>query len=84
MDGPRGYHPKSSQEEKEILSDITCMWNLKQGTDEPIFKTETDSQRTDLWLLRGEKGGRRAGSWGLVGVNYYIKIHRMGKQDPSI
>ena len=35
--------------------DITCMWNLKCGTDEPIYRTETDSQtwRRDLWLPRG-------------------------------
>ena len=31
------------------------MWNLKYGTNEPIYKTETDSQahRTDVWLPRG-------------------------------
>ena len=31
------------------------MWNLKYGTDEPIYRTETDSQtwRADLWLPRG-------------------------------
>ena len=30
------------------------MWNLKYGTNEPIYKTEIDSQtqRTDLWLPR--------------------------------
>ena len=34
---------------------ITYMWNLKYGTSEPIYKTETDSQtyRTDLWLPGG-------------------------------
>ena len=38
-----------SPEGGQIPYDITCMWNLKQGTDEPICKTETDSQtwRTD-------------------------------------
>ena len=47
------------------------MQNLKYGTGEPIYKTETDSQtyRTDLW--RGERVG-----WterlGLVDANYYI------------
>ena len=37
------------------------MWNLNYGTDEPIYKTETDSQtqRTDLWLGRGQLG------WGM-------------------
>ena len=31
------------------------MWNLKYDTNELIYKTETDSQtqRTDLWLPRG-------------------------------
>ena len=30
------------------------MWNLKYGIDEPIYRTETDSQtwRTDLGLPR--------------------------------
>ena len=34
------------------------MWNLKCGTGEPIYKTDTDSQtwRADLWFWRG-KGG---------------------------
>ena len=36
------------------------MWNLKYGTNELIYKTETDSQteRTDLWLPRESWGGR--------------------------
>ena len=40
--------------------DITHMWNLKYGINEPIYKTETDSetQRSDLWLLVGMGGGR--------------------------
>ena len=31
------------------------MWNLKYSTNEPIYEKETDSQtqRTDLWLPRG-------------------------------
>ena len=34
------------------------MWNLKHGTDEPIYRTETDSQtqRPDLRLPRGRRG----------------------------
>ena len=43
---------------------MNYMWNLKYGTDDPIYKIETDSQkwRTELWLPRGkvrEKGGLR-------------------------
>ena len=35
------------------------MWNLKYDTNELIYKTETDSQtqRTDLWLPGGKGGG---------------------------
>ena len=36
------------------------MWDLKCDTNELIYKTETDSQteRTDLWLPKGEGWGR--------------------------
>ena len=46
MDGTRGYHPKrgKSERERQIPYDITYMWNLKYGTNEPIYKTEADSQ----------------------------------------
>ena len=33
-----------SERERQIPYDITYMWNLKYGTNEPIYKTETDSQ----------------------------------------
>ena len=32
-----------SQKERQIPYDIPYMWNLKYGTNEPIYKTETDS-----------------------------------------
>ena len=38
------YHTKQSKSERErqILHDITYMWNLKYDTNEHIYKTETD------------------------------------------
>ena len=51
------------------------MWNLKYVTNEPIYKTETDSQtyRTDLQLPRGRGEGEGwTGSLELVNANYYI------------
>ena len=35
------------------------MYNLKYDTNEPTYKVETDSQtqRTDLWLSRGKETG---------------------------
>ena len=56
MDTTRNSHTKlgKSERERQMPYDITYMWNLKYGTNEPIYKTETDSQtsRTDLWLPR--------------------------------
>ena len=72
MDGPRDYHTKWSKSERERQTpyDITYMWNLKYETNELIYKTETDSQtqRTDLWLPRGREW---IGSLGLADANYY-------------
>ena len=45
MDGPRDYHTKWCQSDRERqIYDIIYMWNLKYDTDESIYKTETDSQ----------------------------------------
>ena len=46
MDAPKYYHTKwsKSDREREILYDITYMWNLKNSANELIYKTETDSQ----------------------------------------
>ena len=70
MDQTRESHTKWSKSdiERQIPYDITYMWNLKYGTNEPIYKTETDSQtqRTDLWLVRG--GGTGVGWIGSLGL----------------
>ena len=34
---------------------VLFMWNLKYGTSESVYKTETDSQKRDLRLPRGRK-----------------------------
>ena len=47
-----------SQTERQILYDITYMWNLKINTNETICKTETDSQTENkLIVTKGESGG---------------------------
>ena len=39
--------------------DIMCMWNLKKNDiKEFIYKTETDSQRMNLWRPGMEDEGR--------------------------
>ena len=45
MDTTRDYHTKwsKSERERQITYDITYMWNLRYDTNEPIYKTETES-----------------------------------------
>ena len=53
---------------------ITYMWNLKYGTNDPIYKTETlTDMENSLVVAKGERERVGwTGSLGLVDVNYYI------------
>ena len=45
---------------------MVYMWNLKNNTNESIYKTETDlqTQKTNLWLSQGKGRGRdKLGVW---------------------
>ena len=50
-----------------MLYDIIYLWNLKDNTNESIYKTETDSQiqKTNLWLPKGKgrEGQDKLGVW---------------------
>ena len=65
----------SQKDKDKIPYDITYMWNLKYGRDEPIYKTETDSQtkRTHLRLPKG--GGEGVGWTGSLGVSGCKLLH---------
>ena len=67
MGGPRGFHTELSMSERErqIPYDITYMCTLKYDTNESIYESETDSQtqRTDLWLPRSEWRRDGDGVW---------------------
>ena len=58
----------SGVRERHIPRGITCKWNLKYDTNEPIYEMEIDSQtwRADLWLPRGTGWGGPIGSLGLA------------------
>ena len=59
---------------------MTYRWNLKFDTNEHIYETETDSQtqRTDLWLPRGREGGEGwMGGWD---QQMQTIMYRMDKQ----
>ena len=44
-----------SEVSQKAPNDTTYMWNINYGTNESICRTETDSQRIDLWVLRGRE-----------------------------
>ena len=61
MDGHRDYHTEWSKthRERQMLYDITYMWNFKNNTNEFINKTETESQtlkKKKLIVTKGENG----------------------------
>ena len=66
--------------------DITYMWNLKYDTNKLIYETETDSQtqRTDLWLPRGKgQGGGVDGEFGVSRCKLlYIEMDK--QQGPTV
>ena len=62
-DGPRGYQTKWNKTEKDKYHDIAYMWNLKNDTNEIIYKTETGlqtqekkKQQTTYGYQRGKVG----------------------------
>ena len=49
-----------SDRERQILYDITSVWNLKSNTNVFIYKTETDSQSIQIYgYQRENRGGGR-------------------------
>lgn len=52
---------EGSLKEKDKYHDIMCVWNLRQGTDDPTHETETDGghgeDRPVFAGGRGRKGG---------------------------
>ena len=66
----------SKSEGERQIPYITYTQNVKYDTNELIYEAETDSQtqRTDLWLPRErEEGVGWTGSFGLVDENYDIQ-----------
>ena len=55
MNGTRDYHTKwrKSKKERQIPYDINYTWNLKYDTNELIYETGSQTQRTDLGLPMG-------------------------------
>ena len=63
-----------SERERQIPYDITYMWNLKYDTNKPIYKTDSQTYRTNLWLPKGWGVGEGwIREFGLADANYYIQ-----------
>ena len=50
MDGPKDYHTKWSKLEKDKY--YITSWNLKNNTNESIYKTGANS-KTHIYILKG-------------------------------
>ena len=61
LDGPRDGHTKSERE-RQTLCDITYMWNLRHGTNEPTYDRNMNTGNS-LVVVRGKGLGedRRRG-----------------------
>ena len=59
MNATRDCHIEGSKSERErqIPYDITYMWNLKYGANDPIYKTEADHGQGRLVVARGPGAG---------------------------
>ena len=60
-----------SERERQMLYDVIYIWNLKNNTDESVYKTETESQtqKTNSWLPKGR--GREGGTSWKYRINRY-------------
>ena len=77
MGTTRDSHTKwsKSERERQIPYDITYTWNLKHGTNDPIYKTETDHGHAEQTCgsQRGGRGG--SGMDGEFGVSRCKLLH---------
>ena len=66
MDTTRDSYTKWSKPERkrQIPYGITYLWNLKYGTDDPIYKTETDRCQGEQTCGSQEGEGRECDGWG--------------------
>ena len=55
------------------------MWNIKYGTNEPIYRTETDPDMENRLVVAKRKGGRH-GMYGVWGWQMQTITFRMVKQ----
>ena len=53
-----------SDRERQIPYDMAYMWNLKYHMNKHIYKTDSQTERPDLWLARRRRvEGQGLGVW---------------------
>ena len=69
MDGTRDFHPEWSKSERErkLPYDITYIWYLIYGTNEPFHRKETHGLGEFIYSCQAGGGG--SGIYGELGVN---------------
>ena len=79
MDGSRNYHTKWQKAERQILYEITYVWNLKYDTNELIYKTKTTSKhgKQTYSYQRGKGAGDKLGVWD---QHIHTAIHKTGNK----
>jgi len=78
-DGPRDDQT-SEIRKRQIPYDITYMWNLKGDRNEPIYETDSQTQRTGLWPKGRRLGNGWNGKSGLADVNFYIQKRQINNK----
>ena len=83
-----GRSKSKSERGGQIPHNVSFVWNLNYGTNEPIYETETDPQtrRADLWLpsiggrsgIDGEFGFIRCKTLHLEWISNEVLLHSTG------
>ena len=59
-----------SESERQITYDITYVWNLKYGTNEPFHRKENHGHREQTCDCQGGGGG--TGNLGIMGAKCFL------------
>ena len=56
--------PRESERERQIPHGITCTWNLKYDTNEPIYEAEAERNLENTLVVARRQGLREGMDWG--------------------
>ena len=80
MERIRDYHTKQSKpERKRQIPYIISSWNLKYGTDDPIYKTETDHGQGEQTCSSQGGGSGMDGQFVVFGCKL-LQVEWMGNE----